>query len=133
MCIGTRVKQLRGRALEAELARALVKWRSDVVASGKLFVYTQAGFSRVAGVSRETIRCKQSCLDLVLAQFEVTRPLADGSVGVKIAAKKYQELLFKYEELVKKHEALRAHHLSIYKMLLRNNFDLGTISDGVFK
>ncbi len=110
-------RQLRGLKLEVRLEQLLVSWRDDVLSRGQKWLFSQAAFAKYAGVSRETIRKKQSFLDGVLSKFNLERRLSTGKISLQEACKKNRRLEAENAELKAEIFALRVQHLKIYEKL----------------
>lgn len=125
--IGKRGRQIRGSQLEEELSAALLSWWLECSSAGVEFKYTQAGFARKTGVSRETVRSKQDVLDAVLEGIAVRRRMSSGSEGLAKEREKNARLKAEIVELKEKLEVLRRNHLEIYRKLYRFSFDFSVL------
>jgi hypothetical protein len=117
-------KQLRGEVLEEFLVSQLHLWWMSCVESGVPFAYSQLEFSKKTGVSRETIRKKQSVLDATLIEMSASRSKLDRSKRRQKDLVEIERLKFELQELRDRYRCLQIQHVTIFSALLNHGIDL---------
>jgi hypothetical protein len=119
--------QLRGEQLKIYLIMKLNDIVSSYEGRSTTYIYSQKEFSIYAGVSRETIRKYQHCIDEHLKAECISKHNFDKDAQLRNLAERATRAEARLARSEALYRALRAQSLSIFESLIKNSFDVSLL------